>query len=301
MTGSGDDGTDMGDEPSVGESDSDGSGPERFPTDRHSADQPEERTSAGQDPSTGTQPDGTGTGPGASGTGPEASGTRSHAPESEPGVRQQDVEERREYWEEPQQEENEDSWGLFARDVLTSIVAVLLVGMYLFAISGVWPPMVAIESESMDPNMQVNDLVFVMEPDRFQPADAHGDTGVVTVQTGEETGYEQYGNSGDVIIFEPDGDEGDTPIIHRAMFWVEEGENWVGKANDEYIRGPNDCSQVQACPAPNAGFITKGDNNHEYDQASPTQANRPVKTEWVIGTAEVRIPRLGWFRLRINN
>lgn len=198
----------------------------------------------------------------------------------------------------PSQQQTGDSWQLFVRDVLTSVFAVALIGGYLFAISGVWPPMVAIESESMDPHMQVNDLVFVMEEDRFPAKVAHGDTGVVTAQTGERAGYQQYGNSGDVIVFAPDGNENVTPIIHRAMFWVEAGENWCEQADPAYLGGldPSD----NRCTADNAGFITKGDNNGQYDQAAGVQVDQPVKPEWIVGTAEVRLPGLGWFRLQFQ-
>jgi len=189
-----------------------------------------------------------------------------------------------------------DDWVYAVRDVGVTVLAVVLVGAYLFAISGVWPPMVAIESGSMEPNMEVNDMVFVMETDRFQPATAEGDTGVVTARTGADTGYGQYGNPGDVIIFEPGGNGDETPIIHRAMFWVEAGENWCEQANPSYLGGLDPGDDV--CEADHDGFITKGDANSNYDQASIGRATGPVKPEWVIGTAEVRLPRLGWFRLQ---
>ena len=186
-----------------------------------------------------------------------------------------------------------DSWKLFVRDVVTSILAVALIGVYLFAISGVWPPMVAVESGSMTPNMDVNDLVFVMETERFQPEHAHGETGVVTAAMGEQTGYEQFGQPGDVIIFEPNGNDERTPIIHRAMLWVEEGENWCDRADEQYLSGSDQCAE-----APNEGFITKGDSNPQYDQTGDRRLSEPVKPEWVIGTAEIRVPGLGWLRLR---
>jgi signal peptidase len=192
--------------------------------------------------------------------------------------------------------ESEDSWVLFAQDIVTSVAAVLLVGVYLFAISGVWPPMVAIESGSMEPNMQVNDLAFVMETDRFQPDAAHDETGVVTARQGAETGYTQFGNSGDVIVFEPNGNGRRTPIIHRAMFWVEEGENWCEMANPAYL-GDGE-TDARACEASHAGFITKGDANPTYDQVQ-NGLTEPVKPEWVVGTAEQRVPLLGWIRLRV--
>jgi len=192
-----------------------------------------------------------------------------------------------------------DDFLVFVRDVVTSVLAVFLLGTYIFMISGVWPPMVAIESGSMEPNMDVNDLVFVMETERFQPAEAEGETGIVTAETGAETGYSNYGGYGDVIVFEPDGNENRTPVIHRAMFWVDEGENWYDRANQEFLGGADSCEEIAACRAPHAGFITKGDNNPTYDQAGNGEFV-PVKPEWVVGTAEVRLPRLGWLRLRFQ-
>jgi len=195
------------------------------------------------------------------------------------------------------------------REVGISVLAVLLVGIYIFMISGVWPPMVAVESGSMEPNMNVNDLVFVMDSDRFEPETAQGDTGVVTAREGRESGYEQFGNPGDVIVFEPNGDGDRTPIIHRAMFWVEANERWVEDADPAYLGGADSCEDISACPAPHDGFITKGDNNPAYDQTGsdgfrggPAQVGSldPVKPEWVVGTAEVRVPRVGWLRLRFQ-
>jgi len=195
-------------------------------------------------------------------------------------------------------ESEPDELVLFGRDLVVSILAVLLTGVFLFLISGIWPPMVAIESGSMEPNMEINDLVFVMDNDRFQPSEAHEDTGVVTAQTGTETEYEKFGGPGDVIVFEPDGDTDETPVIHRAMFWVEEGENWCERATREYLEGlsPTD----ERCEATHSGFITKGDNNGGYDQAAAQQPNYPVKPEWIVGTAEQRVPKVGWLRLQFS-
>jgi signal peptidase len=186
-----------------------------------------------------------------------------------------------------------EGWMPFVRDLVVSLLAVALFGSYLFAISGVWPPLVAVESGSMNPNMEKEDLVFVMENERFTPAEATGETGVVTAQTGRETGYSQFGGYGDVIVFTPDGDPNRTPVIHRAKLWVEEGENWCDRANEAYLGNSNACEE-----APHAGFITKGDANGQYDQVRGI--SKPVKPEWVVGTAEVQVPYLGWFRLQLQ-
>ena len=189
----------------------------------------------------------------------------------------------------------------FVVDVVSSALAVLLVGAMLFAVSGVWPPMVAIESPSMTPHMKTGDLVFVMDEQRFPGDGAVAGTGVVTLRSGRDSDYRKFQRPGDVIVYKPDGSESATPIIHRAMFYVEEGENWYDEADRQSLGRYSECGETQDealpyCPAPHAGFITKGDANGGYDQAN--QLSGPVKSEWVVGTAEVRIPKLGCIRLR---
>lgn len=182
---------------------------------------------------------------------------------------------------------------MWLREMLSSIAIVLVLGLILFAVSGVWPPMVAVESGSMEPNMGVGDLVLVTEPGRFAPDAATNDIGVVTHEEGMATEYQTFGSYGSVVIFQPPGRIG-SPIIHRAMFHVEEGEDWHNRADEQYHNAA-DCSELEHCPAPHDGFITLGDNNGEYDQANGLAA--PVKAEWVTGVARLRVPYLGYIRL----
>ncbi len=183
---------------------------------------------------------------------------------------------------------------MIAREVLSSVLMVAAVGLFLFAVSGVWPPMVAVQSGSMEPHMEKGDLVFVVDENRFADDVAVQGTGVAPHAVAEEDGYVKFGTNGDVIIYEPDGSTLRDPIIHRAMFWVDEGENWYDEANQEYVRADS-CQELNHCPAPNSGFITKGDDNPSYDQAQ--DMSRPVKPEWITGKAMIRIPALGWIRL----
>jgi signal peptidase len=144
------------------------------------------------------------------------------------------------------------------------IVAIVLSGAY--AVTGSWHIGFAVESGSMEPNMQVGDLIFVQAPHR---------TNITTYEEGEMLNYTSFKKYGDVIIYRPNGFSSATPIIHRAMYWVEEGEEMPdGK------------------PAPHAGYITKGDNNPCPDQ--PMLGVAPVRPEWVIAVAKVRIPYLGY-------
>ncbi|MFC7070164.1 S26 family signal peptidase [Halobaculum lipolyticum] len=182
---------------------------------------------------------------------------------------------------------------LFVREVLSSALAVAFVGLLLFAVAGVWPPMVAVESGSMEPHMERGDLVFITEPDRFAPAFAHEGTGIVTYETGVEEGYSTFGTAGSVVVYRPPG-EGGPPIIHRARLHVEQGENWVERANPDYLPSQS-CDSLPSCPAPYDGFITKGDANAQYDQVSGIAP--VVKGEWVRGVARVRVPYLGYVRL----
>jgi signal peptidase len=192
---------------------------------------------------------------------------------------------------------------LYVRDVVTSIGAVLLVGLLLFAVSGIWPPMVAIESSSMEPNMERGDLVFIVSEDRFVPNEApthEGEsTGVVPADRAEEVGHKEFNEHGDVIVYRPDGSASRTPVIHRTMLWVEAGENWYDRADPEAVGTADGCEALRYCPAPHAGFITKGDNgvtNANYDQVGRS-ISAPVRPAWIVGTAELKIPYLGNVRL----
>ncbi|MFC6827111.1 S26 family signal peptidase [Halopelagius fulvigenes] len=183
----------------------------------------------------------------------------------------------------------------FAREAAVSLSIVVAIGLLLYLVSGVWPPMVAIESGSMEPHMERGDLVFISDPDRFSPEYAFEQTGVVPVEVGEERGYRTLGGNGSVVVYDPPTRFG-SPIIHRAHFWVEEGENWYSEANPQYVSADN-CAELSNCPAPHAGFITKGDANSRYDQASGIA--EPVKKGWIEGVAHIRVPYLGYIRLKL--
>jgi signal peptidase len=185
---------------------------------------------------------------------------------------------------------------LVVRETALSVGAVVVIGLLLFAISGVWPPMVAVESGSMEPHMHKGDLVFITDSGRFSPDAAHAETGVVPRDVAREVGYWKFGAHGSVIVYDNPGDAG-PPVIHRAQFWVEEGENWYDRADPDYVSAAN-CEEMRNCPAPNAGFVTKGDANRGYDQVNGI--SEPVKPEWIIGVARVRIPYLGWVRLGVS-
>ncbi|HLF16623.1 MAG TPA: S26 family signal peptidase, partial [Candidatus Thermoplasmatota archaeon] len=145
------------------------------------------------------------------------------------------------------------------------------------------------------------DIVFVFD------VDGRGD-----VRTFASGGEHRYGGPGDTILFEPNGLAGGTPIIHRAMFWLEvngDGTYTVPELGWDHL-GASELNQrvmeldagtyrtAGACtlslhgltPA-DSGFITKGDNNPCFDPY------RPVQPSWVIGKARGEVPWIGLVKL----
>ncbi|MDD5616045.1 MAG: S26 family signal peptidase [Candidatus Methanoperedens sp.] len=164
-------------------------------------------------------------------------------------------------------------WAGLFRDVVFVLAVVAIFSSASQIIFGLWTPMVAVESESMVPHIQIGDIIFMQSAER---------TGIVTQNDGKQNGYTSFEDYGDVILYKPFGRVDKTPIIHRAMYYVEKGEPmWSG--------GP---------PAPHAGYITKGDNNPSYDQKGSISYLQPVKKEWITGVARIsRIPILGCISL----
>jgi signal peptidase len=122
-----------------------------------------------------------------------------------------------------------EHWAVsLARDILWMVAVVGGIALALYLICGTWPAVVAIESGSMTPHMNVGDLVIVVAPDRFGA--------LQTWEQGNASGYRKYEDYGDVIIYRPNGITDfwasigvlplskQHPIIHRAMTWVDAGE-----------------------------------------------------------------------------
>jgi len=160
--------------------------------------------------------------------------------------------------------------GLF-RDLLFIGSMILLFMIISQILLGLPMPAVAVESGSMIPHIDIGDVVIIQSYDR---------TDIVTYNEGLQSDYESFDYSGDVILYYKNGSTEFTPIIHRAMYWVDIGDPM-------WTDGPT---------APYAGYITKGDNvvtNKQVDQATSISMLKPVREEWIIGVARWRIPLIG--------
>ena len=173
----------------------------------------------------------------------------------------------------------------FVRDIIIILLIVAGIGIVLFGVSGTWPALVAVESGSMEPNLPTYSLVFVVDENRF------GDWMTQDEAEAADT-HKVFNEYGDVIVYQPNGMKGVTPIIHRAITTVTKEEaQALGFTGD----------------AAHSGVITKGDN--EITNPYPDQFGsfpsygisrmEPVKEEWIVGKAVFAIPLIGWVPLHI--
>ncbi len=204
---------------------------------------------------------------------------------------------------------------VLARDlvVVALVIGVLLGGLWTYSGQSLdQPPLVVVESGSMmHPDapfgrigtIDPGDLVLVKEVDaRDAPAR------IATAYEG--AAQTAYGGYGDVIVFRPLGDLERTPIIHRALTWVEatpagdddemryEYRNLDGEMVTTMSVDLPEVGIVDMKP-PASGFVTKGDNpqtNHNADPVSH-MPGRLVQPEWILGTAKGQAPWLGLIKL----
>ena len=215
------------------------------------------------------------------------------------------------------------------KDVGIAIGCVVLVFLLTFAYSGNWPPMVVIESGSMEHDnnslyaepgythlgtIDTGDLVIVKEAEKKD---------IVTYLEGKNTGYKKYGDYGDVIVYykngirEKDG-QPVTPVIHRAMFWVdvdvenktyhvpEAGRTFYNEIDLEQFGDDKLVGTIEGQVLQNSGYVTKGDStgNPHPDQMTHFDINgnkvQPVDPDWVVGMARGELPWFGLIKLRVT-
>jgi signal peptidase len=159
------------------------------------------------------------------------------------------------------------------------------------------------------------DLILVKDIDR--PSD------VGTLAGG---GKSHYGKAGDVVVYRPDGNAGRTPVIHRALFWLQVNDDGTFSIDDlglshvanldqesvralglmpgyaDTLRDPRFDSLCGPVGPARSGFITRGDNNPAADQSAHGGiAACPVKLDFILGKARGEIPWLGLFKLLVSD
>ena len=222
---------------------------------------------------------------------------------------------------------------LFARDagIALAVVAAVLIGM--FAYTGLWPPLVVVESNSMmhgSDNLShigaidTGDLVLVKKIGVASDVETYMD--------GYSNGYRTYGDFGDVIVYRKAGSETSTPIIHRALIFLQanaDGRSYSAPSLENIPRGKwttvdrtntwdnitssltifgvgymslavsIDITDLLQGGRAESGFITKGDHNLQVDLPywGPSIGYRPIDVNWVVGKARGEIPWFGLLKL----
>ena len=114
-------------------------------------------------------------------------------------------------------------WDIIKDVIIAFIIVIIIIGgIYLY--TGNWPPVVVVESDSMQHSdtesyfsvIDTGDLVLVKK------IESRND--VVTYMEGKRTGHETYSEYGDVLIYRKNGYTDTTPVIHRALVWLEYNE-----------------------------------------------------------------------------
>jgi signal peptidase len=101
--------------------------------------------------------------------------------------------------------------------VAIAIVALILVSLYAYAQN--WPPAYVIESNSMQHGS--TDTVGLINTGDLVIAQKISTSQIVPYVVGAQDGYKTYGEYGDVVLYHPNGDTSVSPVIHRAILYIE--------------------------------------------------------------------------------
>ncbi|HEV2519624.1 MAG TPA: S26 family signal peptidase [Thermoplasmata archaeon] len=101
--------------------------------------------------------------------------------------------------------------------VALAIVVLILVSLYAYTTN--WPPAYVIESDSMQHG--ATDQVGLINTGDLVLAQRVNASLVTPYFPAESSGYRTYGEYGDVILYHPNGDPNQAPIIHRAILSIE--------------------------------------------------------------------------------
>ena len=227
----------------------------------------------------------------------------------------------------------------FVYDLMGAAIILLILIGSLYTYTGNWPPLVVVQSGSMQHSdtrsyigtIDTGDLVFVKS---LGPKEE-----IIPYMEGLEKKHRTYDSWGDVIIFRPNGNSDRTAIIHRSVVFIEFNETtfdpttWQGGAYDVPSMGLYHVSRSFSIKNyewpksltndlvidveriidnfrtlgmhPHGGYLTKGDDNSAIDQTVPFHNEDPpfllpVLREWIIGKSRGELPWFGIIKLKIE-
>ena len=106
-------------------------------------------------------------------------------------------------------------------DFLGAFVILLIIIGSLYAYTDNWPPLVVVQSGSMQHSEDTSYVGVIDTGDLVFVKDTKDPDSIIPYLEGREKDHRTYGSYGDVIIFRPNGEEDRTAIIHRAVAHIE--------------------------------------------------------------------------------
>ncbi|HDP96865.1 MAG TPA: S26 family signal peptidase, partial [Euryarchaeota archaeon] len=107
--------------------------------------------------------------------------------------------------------------------VAVAIVASILIGMFIY--TGIWPPLVVVESKSMQHSADESSIGTIDTGDLVLIKKVSDKSDITTYLEGKAKSYRSYGDFGDVIVYKRGGSDERTPIIHRAVIYLTANED----------------------------------------------------------------------------
>ncbi len=136
------------------------------------------------------------------------------------------------------------------KDVIIAFIIVLIIISSIYIYTSNWPPVVVVESDSMQHSDDESFLGVIDTGDLVLVKSIDSEDDVISYMKGKRIGHETYNEYGDVLIYRKNGFKDSTPVIHRALIWVEFNETTgnsfdipelqhhkVGLEGDWYILG----------------------------------------------------------------
>lgn len=130
------------------------------------------------------------------------------------------------------------------KGVIVALVVVVIILASMYAYTGRWPPLVVVESDSMQHSSD-RSYIGVIDTGDLVLVKNNAPQTLVTCLQGQETGYQTYGEHGDVIIYERYGNPAYKSVIHRAICRIEYNSTGGGFDIPELADIPADQWKVQ--------------------------------------------------------
>jgi signal peptidase len=214
------------------------------------------------------------------------------------------------------------------KDVIIAILVVIGIFLSLYAYAQVWPPLVVIESGSMQ-HGDVSHIGTIDTGDIVIVKKVYSEDDVVSYVEGRMKDYKTYGDYGDVIIYKCNGEL----IIHRSIVYLHwNGHEWKirGFENNHYpswLKVTRDYITITDVGYehkkivinlqklnPNVvgrdGFITMGDHNlAQYGPSAYDQSTlgfipicpKLVNYNMIAGVARGELPWFGALKLYLSS